>query len=357
LINRALLSVFFGTCLVAAGLALTPSQNAIILLPHRLPFNPGRCTHIPGTSIKVGAGCLSTASLPTITNPINPVVNGADPTGLADSSSAFQTSINAGNVYFGTPGTYLINSNVEPPSNRVIVCGPGVTLKTTRHNGTVTGIIYNGGISNLTVAGCDFQGSNTGNGARFLDVNQGNFLIYLTDSSNILIEGNTFENTFANSAIQFATGATGPGVTNSTIQYNTFTGNPLYGAAVTSGANDTLQNNLVIDSVLGVEDDACPSAPIGNITLKNNMLKVVHGDCGVTSPPYSGCPPVAFITGGDYPPSCNYSTDVVTSNYCTGASAQRATIANDAPVGGQAAQYSNDILGPGCLCITDSSNC
>lgn len=134
------------------------------------------------------------------------------------------------------------------------------------------------------------------------------------DSSNILIEGNTFENTFANSAIQFATGSTGPGVTNSTMQYNTFSGNPYYGPAVTSGTNDTIQNNLSIDSPIGVENDGCTTQPIGNITIQNNIVLVINGDCAVASPPNSGCDSGVFITGGDYPPSCNYSTNYVKVN-------------------------------------------
>src|ERR1700730_14656390 len=107
---------------------------AFILVPPPAP-PPQTCTYIPGTSTPVGAACLSRSSFPALNNPVNPGSNGADSTGNKDSTQAFQSAVNAVNLYISTPGTYLFNGGrgVCVPSNRTIECAPGVTLKTTLH--------------------------------------------------------------------------------------------------------------------------------------------------------------------------------------------------------------------------------
>ena len=78
----------------------------------------------------------------------------------------------------------------------------------------------------------------------------------VSGSSNILIEGNTFENTWGQLSSQFNTDYTGLASTNSTVQYNTFSGTILWSEAH-NGNGITIQNNLSIDSPIGVEDDQC----------------------------------------------------------------------------------------------------
>lgn len=208
--------------------------------------------------------------------------------------------------------------------------------------------------SNTTICGCDFQGSNTGSGAKSLDNNQNQFLIMVSGGSNITIEGNTFENTWANSAIQFDTDYTGIGASSSTAKYNTFSGNPYYGPEVDNANGITIENNLSIDSPIGVEDDACSSlGPATNIIVRNNMLQVLHGDCAVTGS--AGCDSAVFITGGNYPSGCNYSTNTVSGNFCTGSSVQQAQVGNGSPGGGGTpASYSGDIMGSNCTCESGS---
>jgi Glycosyl hydrolase family 71 len=51
LIKRALLSVFFGGCLVAAGLALSPSQNDVVILPHNNTTLAATPPRLPGLKV------------------------------------------------------------------------------------------------------------------------------------------------------------------------------------------------------------------------------------------------------------------------------------------------------------------
>jgi hypothetical protein len=342
--------------LLAAGLTLVLCVQKIDAQAMTLTQN---CTQIPGTSTGVGAACIARSSFPALHNPQNPISYGADPTGAEDSTTAFQNAVNIGDVYVSQAGTYLINlptgHGIIPPAGRNIECAPGVTLKTTLHGGHDTGILHLAS-DNVTVAGCDFQGSNTGSGAKALDYDQGNFLIMVSGSSNTLIEGNTFENTWANSAIQFNTDYTGLASTNSTVQYNTFSGNPYYGPEVDNGNGITIQNNLSIDSPIGVEDVKCATeASWTGVLIQNNMLQVSVGDCRATGD--TDCDGTVFITGGSSPSGCNYSSDTVRNNYCVGNSIQHAGIENTAPSSGSAASYSGNILGSDCVCTSGAGSC
>lgn len=319
------------------------------------------CQTIPGTSTQVGAACFPRTSCPALSNPQDPVSYGADKTGNDDSTSAFQSAVNAGDLYVSEAGTYLINlttggHGVVPPAGRNVVCAAGVTLKTTLHTGGNDTAIIAAENSNTTICGCDFQGSNTGSGAKTLDNQQNQFLILASGGSNITIEGNSFENTWANSAIQFNTDYTGIGASSSTAKYNTFSGNPYYGPEVDNGSGITIENNLSTDSPIGVEDDDCSSlGPATSIVVQNNMLQVKNGDCAVAG--NSDCDSAAFITGGDYPSGCNYSSNTARGNYCVGSSVQRAQVDDVSPGGGgTAASYSSDILGTDCTCES-GSNC
>jgi hypothetical protein len=321
---------------------------------------PPACTTIPGTSTAVGAACITKSSFPALQSPVDPLTYGADSAGSDDSSAAFQSAINASDVYFGHPGTYLINTSVFPPSNRNIQCAPGVTLLTTNHDASDTGIIVYYATTGGSVAGCDFRGTNT-DVPTPLDENQGNFLIEITDAEGVMIEGNTFEATWADAAISLNTGTTGPGGSSSTIQFNTFSGNPLYGPVVTSGTYDVLNNNLLIDTSIGVE--ANDGEAVGHITIKNNQVTYVHGQCGRAGS--DGCPGSVYIAGGNYVDGFSgssyslYGTNLVTANYCSGsdgtenAEIDDATDSYDLPP----PSYTGDVLGPGCICDSGSSSC
>jgi hypothetical protein len=313
------------------------------------------CQYIPGTKTKVGAGCLSRLSYPTLVNPQKTSAYGADPTGITSSTTAFHNASSVGDVYVDVPGTYNINNFFSNGATLNFICAPGVTLKDTRHSASTTGLVYTSGMTTMTISGCDFQGGNAGSVAKGLDANQSNYLIGITDSSNLTIEGNTFENTFANAAVWLSTGSTGPGVTGSKIQYNTFSGSPYYGPVMASGSTSSISNNLSIDGPVGVEDDGCATEPIGTISVKNNMAVTTHGDCALLNP--ASCDATLFITGGDTPSSCNYSTNTVSGNYVVGNSIQKGGIENSSGTPSNNASYSGDILGPNSICVGGSITC
>jgi hypothetical protein len=354
-------SVLLLFLIVSSAHALSPAVSAMVL-------TKDGCQYIPGTSTPVGAACLSRLSYPVLKNAVDPINSGADPAGIIDSCPAFQTAINFNkDVYIGTPGTYLfvcastnagrgVETNGVNPQN--IVCAPGVTLKDARKNLIgASGIFFFQG-NNVTIAGCDFQGINVGVGAKPLALSgEANTLVYIADSSNVIVEGNTFENTVSNSAAQFASGSTGPGVTGSQFKYNTCSGNPYYCMSVTSGGSTTVSNNLSIDGNIGVEDDACISGPqpIGTITVANNMISTRYGDCFVVTPGFCTTNTI-FLTGGDSPASCNYSTDVVKNNYIYGNSSIPGLITDNCP-SCTAAQYTNNVNGPFSTCTSGALHC
>jgi hypothetical protein len=319
---------------------------------------PVGCTHIPGTSTAVGAACFSLSSCPALNSPQDPVTYGADKTGTRDSGSAFTSALAAGDLNISEPGTYLINSSqggIQPPAGRQIQCVAGVTLKSTEtqtaHDAGIFMIVHN----NNTICGCTFTGPNTTPGALSAGDSAGNFLIEISGGSNVLIEGGTYENAYADSAIQFNQDSGSPS-TGGTVQYNTFLHNPYYGPEIDQGSNIIFQNNLSIDSPIGIEDDQCATAgPPTGVLIQNNMLQVSVGDCRAAGD--TVCDSTVFITGGSGPSGCNYSSETVRTNYCVGNSIQHAGIENTAPSNGSAASYSGNILGPGCVCTSGAGSC
>jgi hypothetical protein len=174
----------------------------------------------------------------------------------------------------------------------------------------------------------------------------------MVSSNNDTIEGNTFENAWGDSTVQVNGDNIIP--SNFLIQYNTFSHNAYYGPEVDVANSGIMQNNLQIDGGMGPEDDACSASySVNNVTIRNNELITSVGDCRMAG--QDGCDAGAFITGGSYPPGCNYSTVTVENNYCQGNATQAAQIEN---VGSSVtpATYSNDILGPACSCRS-GSNC
>jgi Bacterial Ig domain len=333
--------------------ALTPTPTAT---PTAAP-TPVGCASIPGTSTPVGAGCFPASSHPALNNPQDPVNYGADKTAVSDSTSAINDALAAGDAYFSTPGTYLVSLSsghgIVPPAGRIIECAAGVTLVERAENsdgGSDAGILSLENGSN-TVVGCDFQGGNSASGPVGIGSNQGQFLI-IVSSNNNTVEGNTFENAWGNTAVQVNSDYTGILPADFLIQYNTFSHNAYYGPEVDVATSGIIQNNLQIDGAMGPEDDGCSTTEtVKNVIIRNNELKVSVGDCRMAG--QSGCDDDAFITGGSYPPGCNYSTVTVENNYCQGNSTQAAEIENGGS-GVSDASYSNDVLGAGCSCQSGS---
>ena len=208
--------------------------------------------------------------------------------------------------------------------------------------------LQNGG---NTAVGCDFQGGNSTAGPQRIGTNQGQFLIFISSNNNT-VEGNTFENTWGNSAVQVNSDYTGILPANFMIQYNTFSHNAYYGPEVDLATSGAIQNNLQTDGAMGPENDGCNNfrSYVHNVTIQYNELVTSVGDCAVAGT--EGCNSDAFITGGSYPPGCSYSTVTVSCNYCQGNAIQPAQMQNASPggTGGAPAVYSNNLLGAQCSC-------
>jgi hypothetical protein len=335
----------------------------------------GFCSQIPGTSIFAGAGCLARSSYPALHSPVNPLSYGADPTGAKNSASAFQRAVSSGHDVHvicpsAAPCTYMISDAstrfpVFISTNVNIQCDANVTLYNPDHDTKYTGMLWFSGVSGGGVQGCNMKGANSGPSPLTLDTNEANHLILVQESSNLLFEGNIFGNTWANSALYFGTANTGPGVTNSTVQYNTFTANPLYGAAIVSGGSDRIKNNLMIDSETGVEannESNNALAMSGHISISQNIAVYTNGGCEAAG--NSGCNYGIGFTAGGSVSNFNrgtfpyYATNTVTGNFCTGSGVQHALIrdtwnryVSPPPT------YSNNILGPGCTCDSGAGSC
>lgn len=329
------------------------------------------CLQIPGTAINAGDACLSRSSYPPLVSPADPRTYGADPTGATNSGPAFQSAVDQlHDVHVTCPTsaacTYMISdaSNQFPvlvEHNQNIQCDANVTLYNPDHDALYSGMITFYQITGGGIQGCNMKGANAGAGPLNLDANQGNRLVLVEDSSNLLVEGNIFGNTWSNSAISLKTGG-GAGGTYVTVQYNTFTANPLYGISVTSGGNDTIQNNLAIDSATGVESNY-GDPMTGNISITKNYVKFVNGGCSQFSTP--GCNEGIIVTGGGtvdgwpggtYP---NYGTNSVTANYCTGGTYPQVPYIVDTwnSYISPPPTYSGNILSPGCVCDSGAGSC
>jgi len=330
------------------------------------------CKTIPGTQNKVGAACLPRSQYPVLKHPVNPLNYGADPTGATNSANAFQNAINTGHdVIVTCPRnmkfcTYMISDAAGPGpvviSTRLnIQCQSNVTLYNPDLDELDSGMLIFYEAPGGGIQGCNLIGSNNGPAPLDLGGGYGNFLLNVTDSSNILIEGNTFGATWADAAVKLDTGSTGPGATFINIRYNTFNANPLYGVAISSGGHINIQNNLIYDSETGVEvNDG--EAMDGHIYIAENMEIYQYGGCEAAG--NENCNYGIGITGGGTVDSfsgtvySNYSTNVVTKNYCTGSGVQNAEIYDDwnsyvypPPT------YTHNILGPGCTCDSGAGSC
>lgn len=330
------------------------------------------CQNIPGTNIPVGAACLPRSEYPVLKNPVNPLNYGADPTGATNSGPAFQEAVNSGHDLTVTcPSgmnscTYRISDasgrNPIVISSRIdIQCQANVTLYNPdldRFNSAMlTFYKARGG----GVQGCNMIGANSGPPPLNLGGGYSNFLVQVIDSTHVLVEGNTFGNTWADSALKLATGSTGPGATYTLIRFNTFTANPLYGVAITSGGYDTIRNNLIIDSGTGVEANA-GEAMDGHILIDQNMEIYEYGGCSALG--NEGCDYGIGFTGGGYVDSFSgsnypyYATNVVTRNYCTGSGLQNAEIYDIwSSYISPPPTYSHNVLGPGCTCASGAGSC
>jgi hypothetical protein len=262
----------------------------------------------------------------TLVNPQNPRNYGAKGNGTTDDTAAFRSAISHGDLHV-TTGTYLINGGVSVPNYRNIECDSGVTLYTTRHSWTASGILQWISTGYGSVTDCNFKGSNT---RPSLDSNQGSYLIALATATHVSIVNDTFKNAWGNSAVHISAWGSQPSSYNS-VQGCTFQSNAHYAVAIIVGTYNTISYNNVIDSSMGDEVNHTYDANTGNV-FSHNTVQGVNG---------SGFGQV-FLTGGVYPSGANYGGNMVFSNVVTG----RSYLLQKGPV--IPAQYSANTCSSGC---------
>jgi len=261
---------------------------------------------------------------------------GAAGDGITNDVAAFQNAINAGNVYVSSPGTYLLNglgyNGVNVPSNRTLQCGPGVVLKSTRHDDVDSGIIMFKSASNSALLGCTLIGTNT---SPTLDSHQGNYGVEITASSFITLGGNTCSHVFGNSCFHITASGSTPS-DHVTVTHNDFERTGLYGVAIVQGTNCGISWNVAHDASLGDEANN-PSDTNRQNVWENNAVSRSSGN---------GYGDV-FLSGG-VAAGADYSTDVVRNNVVSGAQAHiHQTCDSSSPTCRPAIYFGNSCIG-GC---------
>ena len=258
------------------------------------------------------------------------------------------------------------DASAIPPVNITrnvnIQCDSNVTLYSPDHDAQYSAILYFANVTGGGVYGCNFLGANAGAGPLHFNPSLwGGYLLIAVDSDGLLFEGNTFGNTWSDAALDLSYHG-GTAVTNTTVQFNTFTANPVYGLGIIAGGNITVQNNLAIDSLIGVESDL--GYPMtGHISITKNQETYINGGCNAAGD--SGCNFVVGFTGGQIVDGfttgtySGYGTNTVTTNYVAGSNANGAAgIMNfAASYVSPPPTYSGNVLGPGGVCQLGGVTC
>jgi hypothetical protein len=205
---------------------------------------------------------------PPLTNPQNPISYGADPTGVSDSTSAFNSAAAAGDLDVPA-GTYLLQAGGSLGS-RNMRCESGVVLNqpTLAANRAMFQIDGSGSVFN-----CNFQGPYYNvNGAGYQDFFE-DFLHLNPPSTGYRIIGNTFNGSggYSGAIDVYASDAQQPPPTNGIIGWNTFSHCDYYAVQLTSGTNFTIENNTNQDCAGYIEADSTGQANTGNIVIGNHL--------------------------------------------------------------------------------------
>lgn len=256
---------------------------------------------------------------PPLVNPQNPISFGADPTGASDSTSAFQSAANAGDVDVPS-GTFKINTGVVSVNlgSRNMRCETGAVLTQpiSVNNQRMFGVNGNGSIFN-----CHFRGANYNHTTPSCNAYPNDFIFLSGNSSTCngyRIIGNDFNGTagFTGAVDVYANTSQQPPCNNFTVSFNTFEYCSYYAIQLTSGTNGSLAHNTGLDCSGMVEADNTGQQNTGNVADSNhftfvNGAGVSHGGaCNGST--YFGCGVSA--SGSAY----NYSGNTCSNNLIDG---------------------------------------
>lgn len=112
---------------------------------------------------------------------------GADPTGVADSTTEIQAALDASTSVFFPSGTYLVSDPLEPQAGSYLEMGDAI-LKASVKDWLDTGVISFASKSGLTIRGGVIDGQKAFNAAGRV------FGIKLTTAENVVLDGMTIKN-------------------------------------------------------------------------------------------------------------------------------------------------------------------
>jgi hypothetical protein len=302
------------------------------------------------TPVSTATSTPKPGSIPTpvaLNNPQNPVSYGADATGRNDSTSAFQSAINAGDLDIQA-GTYKILGTVTVPGVRNVRCESGASLINQSSSAFI--MFELDGNTGGSFFNCHFRGPNYNINASPSVQNFSQNFIWeqsignLGTTGNLQIVGNDFN------GIGGYTGAIGiyggdpnqPPPHNIRIRYNTFEHCGYYAVQVTSATNSLIDHNTTNDCSGWVEADDTGQENTG-IVIDSNIMNFTYG-VGQANPGGNG---FDGLTGGSDASGSffNYSGNTVSNNVMGGTHASSILIhGNNSP-----ATYTNNTCSSPCV--------
>jgi hypothetical protein len=258
--------------------------------------------------------------VPALSNGQNPVLYGADSTGVNNSSAAFGTALGSGDLDVPS-GTFLINDTVMVPNGRQIKCEPGALLKTTstssylmfRFDGN-----YGGGVWNCHFAGSNYNLSPPG----YVPFAQ-SFIFHQsigTDGTagDVTIANNDFNgiNGYTAAVQIYASDAHQPPPSGDVITCNTAENCGYNFVQLTSARNTTISYNTTTDCSGWIESDDTGQINTGNVvtynsaTFKAGVGYANHGGGNTAGWNHITCG--ASCSGS----ACNFSGNICSYNQC-----------------------------------------
>lgn len=316
------------------------------------PTNPAELVYKAQTFVSWSANTVGAGAgvSPKLTSPVDPTAYGAKGDGITDNTAAFLSALNAGDMLIPA-GTYLVNGTVKVPTGRNIQCASPSAVKIVNPNmGSTTVHTFQfwsvgGSISNCTLVGANNLNPN---GSAVFDVSmQFNILVSVVDywapAGNVKVINNVFENCHGNACVSLY-GASGRGVSNTQISYNTFKNCGYFGVVIDAGSNNVASYNSAIDCGMTVANDAANSPNLNNI-FEYNYLTVIHGNGRMFTTGGVGSNSL-YLTGGQSA-GADYSSNIMRYNTVVGnGTAGSIGIARASQI---PAQYLNNSCTGGCV--------
>jgi hypothetical protein len=287
---------------------------------------------------------------PLLANPQNPVSYGADPTGAADSGSAFQLAINTGDLDVPA-GDFRIDTTVNVPTNRNIRCEAGSDLRYTYHSSDWEMFLWIG-TSGGSVFNCHFRGLNYNVTTGKVWVNHKLDFLEIYSSSGSAGGGQHIANNDFNGvsgyvgAIHIDSPGSQPAPENVLVEYNTFENCEHYAIQLSAGLNNTFRQNILTDCNGYVESDTPDQQMSGNLADSNHST-FVYGTGYAQTDGQTGWTNFLTCGGSCSGNACNFSENTCSNNLIDGP--QPSWLAETAVGGSQNdATYINNICTGGC---------